>query len=41
MRLLLDTVALLWWLDGSPHLPDPARTQQLGSTHDLVGPRIL
>ena len=26
MRLLLDTHALLWWLEGSPRLSDPART---------------
>lgn len=25
MRVLLDTHALLWWVDGSPHLTDAAR----------------
>ncbi|MBI4909659.1 MAG: type II toxin-antitoxin system VapC family toxin [Acidobacteria bacterium] len=25
MKFLLDTHVLLWWLEGSPRLPDPAR----------------
>lgn len=34
-RLLLDTHALLWWLDGDKRLPEPTR-HLIGDTHSEV-----
>lgn len=35
MRLLLDTHALLWWLDGDPKLSPAARTAMSNEAHPV------
>lgn len=36
MRLLLDTHALLWWLDGDQQLPDLARSLIASERHQIL-----
>lgn len=36
MRLLLDTHALLWWLDGDQQLPDLARSLIASESHQVL-----
>lgn len=36
MRLLLDTHAFLWWLDGNRRLSDPARRAIEDAANDIV-----
>src|SRR5215468_5476750 len=36
MRLLLDTHAFLWWLDGDPRLPARLRTAIAESANDVL-----
>ena len=36
MRLLLDTHAFIWWLEGSDHLPAPARAAISDESNDVL-----
>ena len=36
MRLLLDTHAFIWWLEGSDHLPAPAQAAISDESNDVL-----